>query len=83
MSPADDTDDATRDGLALIECVHRMDRAGVMAIMHHGDPELIAVFLARVAADLVEDFARWRALIGPYFASPPVVVHFDPLGGSA
>jgi heme-degrading monooxygenase HmoA len=30
-----------------------------------------------------EDFARWRALIGPYFASPPVVVHFAPLGHSA
>jgi heme-degrading monooxygenase HmoA len=28
-----------------------------------------------------EDFTRWRALIGPYFASPPVVVHFDPLEG--
>ena len=26
-----------------------------------------------------EDFARWRALIGPFFESPPVVVHFDPL----
>jgi len=28
-----------------------------------------------------EDFTRWRALIGPYFASPPAVVHFDPLDG--
>ena len=30
-----------------------------------------------------EAFTRWRALIGPYFASPPVVVHFDPLDGPA
>jgi heme-degrading monooxygenase HmoA len=30
-----------------------------------------------------EEFARWRALIGPYFASPPVVVHFDPLDSPA
>jgi heme-degrading monooxygenase HmoA len=22
-------------------------------------------------------FTRWRALIGPFFASPPVVVHFE------
>jgi len=28
-----------------------------------------------------EAFTRWRALIGPYFDSPPVVVHFDPLDG--
>jgi heme-degrading monooxygenase HmoA len=28
-----------------------------------------------------EAFTRWRALIGPYFASPPVVVHFDQLDG--
>jgi heme-degrading monooxygenase HmoA len=25
-----------------------------------------------------EFFVRWRELIGPYFASPPVVEHFDP-----
>jgi heme-degrading monooxygenase HmoA len=24
-----------------------------------------------------EAFTRWRALIGPYFASPPVVEHFE------
>ncbi len=28
-----------------------------------------------------EAFAAWRALIGPYFASPPVVDHFVPVDG--
>jgi heme-degrading monooxygenase HmoA len=28
-----------------------------------------------------EAFGQWRALIGPYFASDPVVDHFDPVDG--
>jgi heme-degrading monooxygenase HmoA len=28
-----------------------------------------------------EAFAQWRALIGPYFASPPVVDHYLPVDG--
>lgn len=24
-----------------------------------------------------EAFTRWRAIVGPYFAGPPVVEHFD------
>jgi heme-degrading monooxygenase HmoA len=28
-------------------------------------------------------FAQWRAIVGPYFAQPPVVEHFDLLGKSA
>jgi heme-degrading monooxygenase HmoA len=24
-----------------------------------------------------EAFAQWRAIVGPYFASPPVMEHFD------
>jgi heme-degrading monooxygenase HmoA len=28
-------------------------------------------------------FAEWRALIGPFFASPPVVEHFELVGKSA
>ena len=27
------------------------------------------------------DFAEWRSHIGPFFDSPPVVVHFDPVAG--
>jgi heme-degrading monooxygenase HmoA len=26
-------------------------------------------------------FAQWRALVGPFFASPPVVEHFRPVTG--
>jgi heme-degrading monooxygenase HmoA len=28
-------------------------------------------------------FAEWRAIVGPYFAAPPVVEHFDLVGKSA
>jgi len=28
-------------------------------------------------------FAQWRAIVGPYFAAPPVVEHFDLLAKSA
>jgi heme-degrading monooxygenase HmoA len=28
-----------------------------------------------------EAFSEWRALIGPYFESPPVVEHFVPVDG--
>jgi len=30
-----------------------------------------------------EAFAQWRAIVGPFFASPPVVEHFDLLTKSA
>ncbi|WMW80467.1 antibiotic biosynthesis monooxygenase [Undibacterium cyanobacteriorum] len=29
-----------------------------------------------------EAFTAWRAIVGPYFAVPPVVEHFDLLGKS-
>lgn len=28
-------------------------------------------------------FAQWRAIVGPFFASPPVVEHFELVGKSA
>ncbi len=28
-------------------------------------------------------FAQWRAIVGPFFAQPPLVEHFDLLGESA
>jgi len=28
-------------------------------------------------------FAQWRAIVGPYFAAPPLVEHFELLGQSA
>lgn len=27
-------------------------------------------------------FAQWRSIVGPFFAAPPVVEHFDLLAGS-
>jgi heme-degrading monooxygenase HmoA len=27
-------------------------------------------------------FTQWRALVGPFFASPPVVEHFESIAGS-
>ena len=27
-------------------------------------------------------FAQWRAIVGPFFAVPPVVEHFQPVGQS-
>jgi heme-degrading monooxygenase HmoA len=27
-------------------------------------------------------FAQWRAIVGPFFAKPPVVEHFELVGGS-
>lgn len=29
-----------------------------------------------------EDFARWRAIVGPYFAQPPQVEHFAEVGAA-
>ena len=28
-------------------------------------------------------FQEWRTIVGPYFAAPPMVEHFNPLGPSA
>jgi hypothetical protein len=50
--------DAILDGLALIEAVHRGDLDGGRCVLDNGNPRLIAAFLARVAADLVEDLAE-------------------------
>ncbi|MET7569033.1 antibiotic biosynthesis monooxygenase [Streptomyces sp. NPDC005492] len=46
---------------------------------------LLLVGWDTVAAHMVgfresEAFARWRALVGPFFAEPPVVEHFHELG---
>jgi heme-degrading monooxygenase HmoA len=30
-----------------------------------------------------EAFAQWRAIVGPFFAAPPLVEHFDLLAKSA
>ena len=28
-------------------------------------------------------FPQWRAIVGPFFAAPPVVEHFDVVAGAA
>jgi hypothetical protein len=65
MRPPDDLGaaeaaDAARDGLALVEAVHRGDGEAVGVVCDHGELRLMAVFLARVVDDLVEDLALWR-----------------------
>ena len=50
-------------------------------------------YLLQVFWDTVEDhtvgfrqsdaFVQWRGIVGPFFASPPVVEHFDLVGKSA
>ena len=50
-------------------------------------------YLLQIFWDTLEDhtvgfregplFAQWRAIVGPFFAAPPVVEHFTLLGKSA
>lgn len=47
--------DGARDGLALLECAHRGDWEGATAIFRHCDHQVVAGFLARVCADLLEE----------------------------
>jgi hypothetical protein len=55
--PDDDIrQDVTRDTLALIEAVHRQDLGGVNVLLDHGNPRLMALFAARIATDLIEDW---------------------------
>lgn len=62
------------------------------ARLHHGveSPER---FLLLVEWDRLEDhlvgfrqserFSEWRTIVGPYFATPPEVDHYDPVGDAA
>lgn len=56
MSPHED---AVRDGLALIEALHRHDLEAVRCLLDNADLRVVAVFLARVADDLIDDLAEW------------------------
>lgn len=47
--------DGARDGLALLECAHRGDWEGARAIFRNCDHQMVAGFLARVCADLLEE----------------------------
>jgi hypothetical protein len=48
-------DDPILDGLGLVECCHRDDWRGASTIIKHADAQLTAMFLARLACDLIED----------------------------
>jgi hypothetical protein len=54
--------DAVRDGLALIEAVHRGDLEGTRVLLSHGSPRVIAVALATIADGLIGDLAEWNRL---------------------
>jgi hypothetical protein len=46
--------DVRRDGLALIEACHRDDLEAARVLLDNCNPRLVAMFLARVACDVVE-----------------------------
>ena len=79
---------ALREARAVIASAH-----GFRSFEAHRGVESPDEYLLLIAWDTFEDhvigfreseaFTRWRALIGPYFASPPAVVHFEPLDGPA
>lgn len=50
--------DGARDGLALLECAHRGDWEGARAIFRHCDHQVVAGFLARVCAELLEELTE-------------------------
>jgi hypothetical protein len=62
-------DDTVLDGLALIEAAHASDLEGGRVLLDNANARLLAAFLARVVADLVESlleddpdaFTRLRA----------------------
>jgi hypothetical protein len=47
--------DVIRDALGLVEAAHHEDMEGAQAILGNGNTRLIAAFLSRVCADLIED----------------------------
>lgn len=57
--------DAAADGLALIEALHRRDLEAMAVLLDNGDNRLMAVFLARVADDLIGDLSEWCRLEPP------------------
>ena len=73
---------------ALEEAKKVLARAtGLRDIRVHRGIERPSVFLLAITWDTLEDhtegfrggdlFGQWRAIIGPYFAEPPQVEHWD------
>lgn len=50
--------DAIRDALGLIQCAHTGDYEGGRVILDNGDIRLVCAALARISADLIEDFTE-------------------------
>jgi len=83
---------ATEFEAALIEARSVISRAhGFISLELHRGIESPDRYLLLVEWETVDDhlvgfrqseaFAQWRALIGPYFASPPIVDHYGPVDG--
>ena len=83
---------ATEFEAALIEARSVISRAhGFILLELHRGVESPDRYLLLVEWETVDDhmvgfrqseaFAQWRALIGPYFASPPVADHYGPVDG--
>ena len=59
-SPAGDAErDALADALALIDADHRQDLGDMQVLLDNCDPVRTAVWLARIAGDLLEDLSGW------------------------
>lgn len=57
MRPPDELD-VIRDALALVEAAHREDVEACRVLMDNCNARLVATFLSRVCADLLEDWTE-------------------------
>ncbi|MFE2431148.1 antibiotic biosynthesis monooxygenase family protein [Streptomyces sp. NPDC059373] len=64
------------EGFHWVELLRGVERPGVYLLLVGWD----SVEAHNVGFRESERFLRWRELIGPFFASPPDVEHFDALG---
>ena len=79
---------------AMVQAREVISRAaGFRSLRLHRGVEAPDRYLLLVEWDTLEDhtvgfrespaFAEWRSHIGPFFDSPPVVDHYDPVAGPA
>ena len=79
---------------AMVQAREVISRAaGFRSLRLHRGVEAPDRYLLLVEWDTLEDhtvgfrespaFAEWRSHIGPFFDSPPVVDHYDPVAGLA
>ncbi|WP_019068960.1 antibiotic biosynthesis monooxygenase family protein [Streptomyces hokutonensis] len=67
---------AEADGFRWAELLQGVERPGVFLLLVGWD----SVEAHMVGFRESEPFARWRALVGPFFAESPAVEHFHELG---